>query len=47
MKINYSEKSYSVETLGLQIYFGKWFLDVWSAKKVKQGKDFVLFSIGK
>lgn len=46
--IDKEDKTGVIELLGLQIYFGPWFIDVWSAKKVQNlDKDFIIFSIGK
>ena len=46
--INKVDKTGVIELLGVQIYFGPWFIDVWNSKKVEaMDKDFVIFSIGK
>lgn len=42
-----TNKTAEIKLLGLLIYIGPWFIDVWSAKKAKKMKDFVLISIGK
>lgn len=41
-----TDKTAVLEFANLQIYVGMFFIDVWNAKKVKEGRDFVIFSIG-